>query len=80
LEQLATNPKLHFLTEGQHSTNPKFKFNKSIDHIIINNVLKKYYIEGSVFQFDFNAMLSDSAAINISDHCPVFVQFDISRK
>ncbi|MBL7998656.1 MAG: hypothetical protein JNL32_08480 [Candidatus Kapabacteria bacterium] len=77
LTALIQNNNLTFLTADLKSC---MRDNwSSIDHIIATKQMAARMIPASMNHFSFSAMFSKETAKNISDHCPVFIQFSISE-
>ncbi len=64
-----------FLTLNMNSC--KYENMKSIDQIFVSNSAKKRFFTGSERMVNFHSALPKKQAENISDHCPVTVQFDV---
>ncbi|MER3329700.1 MAG: hypothetical protein RIF34_09000, partial [Candidatus Kapaibacterium sp.] len=69
------NDDYDFLTSDMMSC--KYSIWKSIDHIIVSKSMKNRAKNSSLTMIDINTMFPDSKVKNISDHCPVIVQFDL---
>ena len=78
MSSLINNSNIHFLTAEQKSC--KYPNTYTIDHIIVNTSAKEKYIEGSLFQLNIFNMFNKEEVKKISDHCPVLVKFDVSKK
>ena len=75
---LISNPNINFLTTEQKSC--KYPTTYTIDHIVVNNLAKEKYITGSLFQLNIFNMFNKEEVKKISDHCPILVKFDVSKK
>lgn len=74
LAAVVADSTLRFLTaELPSCKHPAWKV---IDHILVNTSVFKRYIPNSVFTFNVYHQYPDNIAVKISDHCPVFCQFD----
>ncbi len=74
---LIENPNIFFLTTDQKSC--KYPTAYSVDHIVVNNLAKEKYIEGSLFQYNIYNSFNKEVASQISDHCPIAVKFNVAK-
>ena len=78
MTSLTNNSNIHFLTTEQKSC--KYPTAYTVDHIVINSSAKTLYIDGSLFQLNIFNMFNKEEVKKISDHCPILVKFDVSKK
>lgn len=78
LLSLINNPNLVFITQKLKSC--KYRSAYAIDHIIVSQSAYSRYIDESLRYFDTQSIFQEEELKNISDHCPVIVNFDIKGK
>jgi len=76
LQALVEHPSLHFLTADLRSC--RYERAYTIDHIVVTTSALQRYKSGSAFVANFYARFPFTVAEQISDHCPVVAQFDVS--
>jgi len=75
---LLENSNIAFLTNKL--TSCKNKLWDGIDHILISKNIFPYYIENSLHYYNFLNSITEQEAEYVSDHCPVIISIDITKK
>lgn len=77
LIQIANNKKISFITDKLFScSNPKWKV---IDNIVLSKSAKKRCKIESLRMYNPKKLFSSKISKNISDHCPIVVDFDTTQ-
>lgn len=78
LTPLLENPNLVFITKDMKSCKNRSMY--SIDHIISSKSAYNRFAIDSERNFDINLVFGKDVAQNISDHCPIILNFEIKSK
>ena len=78
LMALLDNPNVTFITKEMKSCKSRSMY--AIDHIVVSNSLLNRFVQSSERSYDISLVFGKDVAKNISDHCPVLANFDITPK
>ncbi len=78
LMAMLENPNISFLTKEMKSCKSRSMF--AIDHIAVSNSIINRFVQSSERSYDISLIYGKDAAKNLSDHCPILANFDITAK